>query len=403
MTDNSTWQAPGGTPQPPAPQYGAPQDSSQQYGSQSPPSSFPAPAAPSGWTPPPKPGLIPLRPLQFGTLLGASFQVMRRNPKPTLGTSLLINGIIVVAVTTIVTAVTFVAFGRIESATTADQEEIVSGTVGAAVLALIIPIVLSIIATAILQGVVSLEVARGTIGEKLRLGGLWRLARGRIGALVGWSFLLTGALLVVALLLALVIGLGIAGGSPASAAVAIVVTVFLMLLVVAASAWLGTKLSLVPSVLMLERTSLRGALARSWSLTNGYFWKTFGIQLLVNVIVQTAAQIITTPVTLIVTLGGSLLNPNASEEGSIAMSVVLLVATALLSVVFGAISLVILSSVVALIYIDLRMRKEGLDLELARYVEARQAGTTTVENPYEVVHRAAAGPAPQGTIDSPWA
>jgi hypothetical protein len=108
-------------------------------------------------------------------------------------------------------------------------------------------------------------------------------------------------------------------------------------------------------------------------------------------------------VTLIVTLGGSLLNPNASEEGSIAMSVVLLVATALLSVVFGAISLVILSSVVALIYIDLRMRKEGLDLELARYVEARQAGTTTVENPYEVVHRAAAGPAPQGTIDSPWA
>ena len=40
------------------------------------------------------------------------------------------------------------------------------------------------------------------------------------------------------------------------------------------------------------------------------------------------------------------------------------------------------SSATALLYIDLRMRKEGLDLELVRFVEARQAGDTSVPDPY---------------------
>ena len=52
------------------------------------------------------------------------------------------------------------------------------------------------------------------------------------------------------------------------------------------------------------------------------------------------------------------------------------------TVVVTAIGLIVQSSAVALIYIDLRMRKEGLDLELARFVEARQAGDTTVPDPY---------------------
>jgi hypothetical protein len=38
--------------------------------------------------------------------------------------------------------------------------------------------------------------------------------------------------------------------------------------------------------------------------------------------------------------------------------------------------------VTALIYIDLRMRKEGLDLQLMRFVDARQAGNADVPDPY---------------------
>ena len=84
MTDNQGWQPPA------SPAAGA--------GGISPwaaPTS-PAPAAQQvpawqqqqhtpGWTPPPKPGLIPLHPLSFGTIIGSSFRVMRRNPGPTFG------------------------------------------------------------------------------------------------------------------------------------------------------------------------------------------------------------------------------------------------------------------------------------------------------------------------------
>ena len=73
----------------------------------------------------------------------------------------------------------------------------------------------------------------------------------------------------------------------------------------------------------------------------------------------------------------------------------------IVSVVVGAIGLVMQSAGVALIYIDIRMRKEGLDLELLHYVEAKQAGTAGVDNPYlRLQNSGAPVSAPAG---SPWA
>ena len=50
------------------------------------------------------------------------------------------------------------------------------------------------------------------------------------------------------------------------------------------------------------------------------------------------------------------------------------------------------AALVAVIYIDLRMRKEGLDLELERYVELRDAGQP-VGDPYAV---------PEPVATTPW-
>ena len=60
----------------PPPAYGQP-----AYG---PLGAYPPPGA-GGWTPPPKPGLLPLRPMGFGTLLWAPFRTLRRNPAATFG------------------------------------------------------------------------------------------------------------------------------------------------------------------------------------------------------------------------------------------------------------------------------------------------------------------------------
>ena len=48
------------------------------------PTPFGAPASTPGWSPPPKPGLIPLRPLSLGVILGGSFSVLRKSPQATL-------------------------------------------------------------------------------------------------------------------------------------------------------------------------------------------------------------------------------------------------------------------------------------------------------------------------------
>jgi len=149
-------------------------------------------------------------------------------------------------------------------------------------------------------------------------------------------------------------------------------------------AWLATKLSLVPSVLMLERLPLRRAVARSWRLTSGYsyFWKTLGTQLLVYVIVQVAAQVVATPVSILAAVGGATINPNGDMTASFVLIAVSYVLTGIVSLVFAALAAVAQSAVAALIYIDIRMRKEGLDLDLTRFVEARQTGDIGVANPY---------------------
>jgi len=148
------------------------------------------------------------------------------------------------------------------------------------------------------------------------------------------------------------------------------------------AAWVGTRVSLVPSVLMLERLPLRGAIGRSWSLTRGYFWRTFGILLLVLVIVQIVSSIISTPINILASFGSTLINPNGDDRALLVGFIVVSALTVIVTLLFSAIAAVIQSATPALLYIDLRMRKEGLDLELARFVEARQVGDASVPDPY---------------------
>lgn len=397
MTDTSPWQPPADSgkdasaaPAPFAPPSGAPLPPTPGPFT----SDAPQPqAAPGGWTPPPKPGLIPLRPLTLGILLGASFQVLRRNPRPMFGFALLVTGLVFFLVLVIVGVITFFAFSRIASAAPGDEATVTAGAFGLLLLSGLVGIVLSLVASAVLQGVVSLEVARGTVGEKLRLGGLWRAAKGRIGALIGWTLLVAAAVIVAITLLVVIIAVIAALGGVVGAVIAVLLGIGASLGAVVVGVWLGTRLSLVPSALMIERLPLRAAIGRSWSLTIGFFWKTFGIQLLVAVIINFITSIVSTPLQLVLTYGSLLIDPNGTDEGAIITVVVAYILTVVLSVIFGAIGSVMISATAALIYIDLRMRKEGLDLELQRFVEARQAGDQSVTDPYLARPQPAASPA----------
>lgn len=408
MTDSS-WTPPGGAPDDrPAEPFAAPSapnatpippvaPATPETGAAFPPPAFPPPVVPApaagapaaaapaaGWTPPPKPGLIPLRPLTFGTLLGASFQVLRRNPRPMFGFALLVTGgsLLISALVTGLLVVLLV--GRIATTTGPDMEAVVAGSVAGLILAMLIPLSLSIAATALLQGLVVLEVARGTVGEKLTLRGLFRAARGRLWALVGWSLLITVAALIgitITVLLLVLVGVGL-GPSSGGAIVVVMLSLFAVLGAVVLAFWLGTRLSLVPSVLVIERLPLAQAVPRAWRLTYGYFWKTLGIQLLVAVILSTVSSIISTPLSFVLMFSTTLFNPGGEIDTSMTIFWIAYLASIVVSVVFGAITAVVQSATTGLIYIDIRMRSEGLDLELIRFVEARQAGDTTVSDPY---------------------
>jgi membrane-anchored glycerophosphoryl diester phosphodiesterase (GDPDase) len=366
----------------------------QHYGS------GPAQAQP-GWTPPPKPGLIPLRPLDLGTILGASFRVLRRNPRPTFGAALLIQGSVHVLLVAVVGLVSYFSLARIAVSTSADSATIAAGSFATIGLASLVPVLLSAVAGALLQGIIVIEISRATLGEKQTFRELFRRARGRIGALVGWTFIVGTTLFVVvaalvALVAVLVATLGVAG-----IVVGVLLGIFGGLGLVVAGVWLGTRLSLVPSVLMIERLSIRRSVVRSWELTRGSFWRVLGIQLLVNVIVSAVSQVISAPLGLLGPILVGLLDP--SRQNGAATGVVtggILVLTVIVSVVFLAISSVVQTATTALLYIDLRMRTEGLDLELARFVESGQSGGSSVADPYRP--RDASAPVP-ATNGSPWA
>lgn len=349
-----------------------------------------APAAPSGWTPPPRPGLIPLRPLELGTILGASFRVLRRNPRPTFGIALLIEGVVSLITLGVVGVASYFAFSRIDLSSAQNLSTITAGSYGLIGVSAIVPVLLSLVASALLQGIIVLEVSRGTLGEKQSVRQLWARGRGRFGALVGYTALVALAVLIVLGAIVGVIVLLVTTLGTVGIVLAVIVGVVGGLAIVVAFFWLNTKLSLVPSVLMLERLTIRQAVARSWSLTTRYFWKTLGIELLVSVILNIATQVISVPLSVLGPVVTGLTDPNG--QGG-ATTVVILGAFTILAlvitVVFGAIAAVVQTATMVLIYLDIRMRKEGLDLELARFVEARQSGDSSVRDPYLVAQPAA--------------
>lgn len=390
MSDGQGWQAPGaGAPgdDPGDRPYDRPYDPPRADAGRT--------SAPPAWTPPPKPGLVPLRPLGFGTLIGAPFQALKRNPKATFGSALLVQGAVLLVSLVVVGGVTAFATSRIAMARPEDVDAVAAGSIAGVLASALVPIALSVVGSALLQGVIVLEVARAVLGERLRLGQLWSRVRRRLGALVLWVLLLGAAVIAALAVLVAIVATLVALG-PLTAIAGILVAVLGGLGLVVLGVWLITKTSLVPSAIVLERRGVRSAIARSWRLTDGYFWRTFGAELLVAVIVNTVGQVVAVPASLVFTIATAFIAPTSGGElngGAVATAIASYALMLLVSLVVGAVAAVVQSAVVALIHLDLRMRKEGLDLELVRFVERRAAGEAPAD-PFEPENAAAAWPPP---------
>ena len=325
----------------------------------------------------PKPSIIPLRPLSIGEILGGAFESLRANPK-----AMFVPSLVVMSIVGLLTAGSLALFlsrlglpnlasGQVELSEAESRARL--DQLGSSFVALLVQLgvtsVLSMLATSILIGLLIVTVSRTILGRKASLSDVWQRTRPRVWALIGQTLLIQLIITVVTVVfIAIGFGIGwallgniIASGADEDSAGVIILGVLLILALIVVFGLsifaLMCKLCLAPAALVLENIGVLEGISRSWALTRGYFWRIVGIRLLSFLIVFFATQMASYGVSFI-TQGLLLAAPDATMA--------LLVLSTMLNSLIQAAIVPFDSAVVALMYTDLRMRSEGLDVELRR-------------------------------------
>ncbi|MFJ4877786.1 glycerophosphoryl diester phosphodiesterase membrane domain-containing protein [Streptomyces sp. NPDC088745] len=359
--------------QPPAGQWSAPGSAAPRSHAQTPPrqgwngaprgGGWGAPG-PGGWGGPPpaaKPGVIPLRPLGLGDILDGSVSTARAHWRTVLGVTVVVAVLVQIAVMLLQRFVL-----PTPPATTADPgadvNEALRQSVEAAqaelfstVPTLLITAVGTLFTTALLTVVVS----RSVLGRPVSLGDAWREAKPRLLPLLGLTLLLTvGSMAILALAALPGLLLGSVGGALLSALGVLAASVLVI--------WLWVRFSLASPALMLERQSIGRSLRRSAKLVQGSWWRVFGIQLLTAVLTAVVSMLIVMVFTFLALLadGGGL--ENLMKGASAEFGWAFLIISGVGAVIAACITYPISAGVSVLLYIDQRIRREALDLDLAR-------------------------------------
>ena len=226
-------------------------------------------------------------------------------------------------------------------------------------------------------GAVACSVTAAVRGQKIEFEQCWQFSRPRYGGMLLQLFLAILLSIVMGFAVAMVFGIVIAVGVAIGAAIGqassgigwllvavgivalIALYILLIVLGLAYSAWI----TMVPLVSCMEdnrRSS--GAIGRAWGLMRGGWWRAAGLMFLVSaglgiitLILQAIASIFT---------GGLSGSQSTTAEAAVSFLSTMLAYT--VSLPFSAL-------VVALFYLDQRVRHEALDLEWASY-----SGTETI-------------------------
>ncbi|MEU5045534.1 hypothetical protein [Streptomyces griseorubiginosus] len=318
-----------------------------------------------GWGGPPpaaKPGVIPLRPLGVGEILDGAVSTMRTYWRTVLGISL------TVAVVTQVLVILLQGFVLNDSAgsealsdPSASADE-VTRALGETMVSTTVVFLISLIGTIVATALLTTVTSRAVLGRPVTTGEAWRDARPQVPRLFGLIFLLLlitfGVLAVGALPGILVAVAGSKGGGIALAVLGILGASVVAL-------WLMIRFSLASPALMLEKQTIVKSMSRSTKLVRGSWWRVFGIQLLAGIIANIVAAIVVLPFTfLAAALSGDGVGGFVNGTGDLGWT--FLIISGIGSVIGSMITFPISAGVTVLLYIDQRIRREALDLELAR-------------------------------------
>ncbi|MGC5615255.1 hypothetical protein [Georgenia sp. Z1491] len=305
-----------------------------------------------------QPGIVALRPLRVGEVIEGAFRAVRHNP----GTMFFYSG--VVSVLTVV-----LSLAASWASTNASQSLTIEESAGVQGLTSFALLVVGALTSLIATGALVVSVSRSAIGERATIGQVWQAVKGRILSLVGLSLLLgliAFALMFVTVIVMSVVGFAfvaaIAGSTSGSSTGGMVTAVAVTLLIAIGSAIpafiVMTRLSLSYPAVVLEKAGPGRAVSRSWSLSSGSTWRIVGIYILAAIIAVVVGGVVSLPIGLV---GGAMGLSDA----------LVIVLTSLASVLVNLIITPFTAGVASLVYIDQRMRREGLDVQLARAASNR--------------------------------
>jgi hypothetical protein len=278
-----------------------------------------------GWAPPgaPAPGRVPLRPLGVGDILSGGFNLIRQNPATTLGLTA-----IVLTINVILWVIIAVIAARTHHS-------------GLFFVALIPTLPL----LGVLVGGLTAAMGRGVLGVKISIADAVRISRPL------WVLLAVVLLWLILLVITVPLFLVLHGWGT--------------LIALPLWAWLGIMLLLTIPVVVLERRGPIAAMSRSWRLVQGSYWRVLGIFLLTYLVLAMLGLVVTIPLEILGGVAGF-------GIGSTAGLSVALIVVSVGEIALYTVTTTIFTGIIVLIYADMRMRKEGMDLVLQQAAQSQQ-------------------------------
>ena len=254
-----------------------------------------------------------LGPRNFGDILGDTFRIYGRN---------FLRLLAIVAIVEVILGV--VAYFLPTPMGLEDMPQLIPQLI----IVSIILLVLQIVAYPWMQGALIHAVSEQNIRRPVGIGRAYRFAWRRLGSLIVASILVAlaiGVLVALAILVALISSLA----GP--------VTLILLLVFIPAAVYLAVRWTFFLQAALLEHLGPVAALSRSWDLVKGNWWRVFGI-MLVAIIIAAGVSFVLRMIPMLAT------TPVGSILGAILTIPIVVTASTLL-------------------YYDLRVRKEGYNLD----------------------------------------
>lgn len=347
--------------QPPAGQWSPPGTPGSGPGAPPPAGWGGGPQGP-GWGPAPfaaKPGVIPLRPLGVGEILDGAVSTMRAHWRTVLGITLTVSVVAQIA-SILVERYLLPAPPRIDpNATGSEALRQATDSAQSTLFSSLPSLLITMIATLITTSVLTVVISRSVLGRPVTLSDAWAEARPRLPQLLGLTLLLA---LISAAVLAVGLLPGMLIGSTAGAGLALLGFMAAFCVVI----WLMVRFCLASPALMLERQSITISMRRSAKLVRGAWWRTFGILALTGLLTLVVAVIVTIPFGVIALIVDGDGLGSALTDGSTSFGWPFLIVSGIGEVIISTITYPLSAGVMALLYVDQRIRREALDLELAR-------------------------------------